>query len=432
MNDLPAFLPADAPCPPLVRPEPEPPGSDAGGKPTEMPDAASVPVPLGVPDSLVAAPPMAPAAVSQILADLSERAATYATQASGPGTQRAYRSAWKVYAAWCDKVGREPLSGDPGLLALYVTRRAEDGLAVSSLQVARAAVRAAHRLAGIPLDLDDARLGLVMEGITRSHGLRPRRQAAAAVPDLLRRLLGALPAPNSPPAAAPALAARHRAMLLIGFGAALRRSEIVALRVGDVAAVEGRGLTVRVRRGKTDQHGRGETIAMWANHRDPGFCPVVAYAAWMRFRRAGDDSQPALASVAAEAPALPQPTSPAADRATGLDSTRRSDVASGEKPLFCGITGAGAMMRQAMSDKVVARLIKQACGLAGLDGEKFSGHSLRRGLLTAAGDLQLPLVDLMRQSRHQSVDTARRYIEAGDAWRNNITEAVFGGKARSG
>ena len=88
-------------------------------------------------------------------------------------------------------------------------------------------------------------------------------------------------------------------------------------------------------------------------------------------------------------------------------------------------------MRGKMSDKIVARLMKQACVLAGLDPKKFSGHSLRRGLLTAAGDLQLPLVDLMRQSRHKSVHTALGYIESGDAWRNNITEPVFGGGHRT-
>ena len=80
-----------------------------------------------------------------------------------------------------------------------------------------------------------------------------------------------------------------------------------------------------------------------------------------------------------------------------------------------------------MSDKIVARLMKQASVHAGLDPGRFSGHSLRLGLLTAGGDLQLPLVDLMRQSRHKSIDTDLSYIESGDAWRNNSTEAVFGG-----
>ena len=335
------------------------------------------------------------------------------------------------------------------MLALYLTKRAEDGLAVSSLQVARAAVRAAHRLAGVPLNLDDPKLGLVMEGIVRTHGVRPRRQAAPAVPDVLRRLLAALagleglPAPNTPAAAAPALAARHRAMLLIGFGAALRRSEIVALKFGDIEVVENRGLSVLVRRSKTDQHGKGRTIAIWANHRDPQFCPVTAFEAWMGFRQTASDWTPATAEPEAEPPPLPAAGVPAAEEtgtSTGsvqhgartLEASQAAPTWRAEKPLFCGITSAGAMMTEAMSDKIVARLMKQACTLAGLDPRKFSGHSLRRGLLTTAGDLQLPLVDLMRQSRHKSVDTALSYIEAGDAWRNNITEPVFGGGRRSG
>ena len=396
------------------------------------------PEPPGMPKSLAATPPGSLAS-AKTLDDLSDRASLYAASSSGPGTQAAYRSAWKAFSSWCADIGREPLSGDPGLLALYLTKRAEDGLAVSSLQVARAAVRAAHRLAGIPLDLDDPRLGLVMEGIVRTHGVRPRRRAAPAVPEVLRRLLAALPAPNTPDAAAPALASRHRAMLLIGFGAALRRSEIVALTIGDIEVVENRGLSVLVRRSKTDQQGKGRTIAIWANHRDPEFCPLTAYEAWMAFRRAAPDWTPP--PVETEPPSLPPQTflrptppepwpAPPHDSPRNLEASRISQAWRAEKPLFCGVTSAGALMAGKMSDKIVARLMKQACLVAGLDPKKFSGHSLRRGLLTTAGDLQLPLVDLMRQSRHKSVDTALSYIESGDAWRNNITEPVFGGRRR--
>ena len=385
-----------------------------------------------IPGSVVAVPrAQSVLLISPVLAGLAESAARYAENSSGPGTQAAYRSAWKAYSNWCADIGREPLSGDPRLLALSLTKRAEDGLAVSSLQVARAAIRAAHRLAGVSLDLDDPRLGLVMEGIVRTHGVRPRRRAAPAVPDVLRRLLTARPASNTPEAAAPALAARHRAMLLIGFGAALRRSEIVALTIGDIEVVENRGLSVLVRRSKTDQHGKGRTIAIWDNHRDPEFCPVTAFEAWMAFRSAAPDwTQP---PVEGEPPALPELG------AHGLEASRTSQTSQfsrapqawrAERPLFCGVTSAGGLMTEAMSDKIVARLMKQACLLAGLDPKKFSGHSLRRGLLTTAGDLQLPLVDLMRQSRHKSVDTALSYIESGDAWRNNITEPVFGGERR--
>ena len=344
------------------------------------------------------------------LAALGQRATEFATAATGAGTRAAYGSAWRVYDAWCAQVGRTPLAGDPGLVALYLTQRAQDGLSVSSLRVARAAIRAAHRLAGVKLDLDDARLNLVMEGITRSIGARPRRQAAPVGPELLRQLLAALPSAASPAAAAPALAARHRAMLLIGFGAALRRSEIVALRTADVVSVEGRGLTVLVRRAKTDQHGRGRTIAIWANPHNPDFCPVAAFERWMRLRRLAADWTPPEGMMAQQEP-------------WGAQAWQA------DRPLFCAVTPGGVLRGAAMSDKVVARLMKQACALVGLDPARFSGHSLRRGLLTAAGDLQLPLVDLMRQSRHMSVEAALTYIEAGELWRNNITEPLF---ARAG
>jgi len=79
---------------------------------------------------------------------LSARAPVYATRARGPGTLRLYRSAWSAYESWCHSLGR-----DPDTVAMYVTRRADDGLAVFSLRVTLAAIRTAHLLAGIALDL---------------------------------------------------------------------------------------------------------------------------------------------------------------------------------------------------------------------------------------------------------------------------------------
>ena len=179
---------------------------------------------------------------------LAARAALYATRARGDGTRRVYRSAWRGYAAWRHTLGRESLSGDPDLLAMYATRRADDGVAVSTLRVDLAAIRTAHLLAGVPLDLRDPRLAMVVEGITRKTGTRPTRQAAPAVPDVLRQLLAACQPANS------ALGARDRAMLLLGLG--------VALRLGDVERVPGRGLRLLVRRSKTDQHDHGQDIAI--------------------------------------------------------------------------------------------------------------------------------------------------------------------------
>ena len=324
---------------------------------------------------------------------LAARAAVYATRARGDGTRRVYRSAWRGYEAWCRSLGREPLSGDTDLLAMYATKRADDGVAVSTLRVDLAAIRTAHLLAGIPLDMRHPRLAMVVEGITRGRGTRPSRQAAPAVPDVLRLLLAACQPPST------ALAARDRAMLLLGFGAALRRSELVALQFGDVVTVPGRGLRVLVRRSKTDQHGQGQDIAIWANPADPALCPVAALDAWLAQRNQARD----LDWSAAE-------------------SARR------ERPLFCAVTKAGRPTGVGLSDKAVARLVKGAALKAGLDPERYSGHSLRAGLATAAGDAGAALPDLMRQTRHKSTQVALAYLRPADLWRNNVTRGVFATK----
>jgi integrase len=377
--------------------DPHSPAPPPSGSPeTGVPDAvAGALVPIGA-DAL-----FNPAAIAERLAGLADDAAHYAEKASGDGTRRAYGSAWAAFAGWCQRHGLDPLAGDPGIIALYLTARAKDGLSVSSLGVARAAIRARHRMAKVPLALDDPRVTLVMRGITNTKGKRPQRQAAPAVPALLRRMLEACPFPDSPAASAAALATRHRAMLLIGFGAGLRRSELVALTVGDVAVVPGRGLTVFIRRAKSDQQGAGRLIAIHANPTEPDFCPVVAFQRWRAMRATGPDWDPP------------------ADAA--VEAWRQG------RPLFCGIGKAGTLKGKAMADLVVARLLKQAARQAGLDPVRFSGHSLRRGLLTDAGDRQEPLRDVMRQSRHVKVETALGYMAESEIWQNNITRGVFAG-----
>jgi hypothetical protein len=138
---------------------------------------------------------------------------------------------------------------------MYAVRLADDGRSVATLRVHLVAIQAAHRVAGLALDLGNAGLRLVLEGIVRSTGIRPRRQAAAATPDLLGKMLATRPAADTP------LGARDRALLLLGFGAALRLAELIVLMVGDVVALPGKGLQVTIRRSKIDPH--GALVAIW-------------------------------------------------------------------------------------------------------------------------------------------------------------------------
>jgi integrase len=330
---------------------------------------------------------------SSVLANLAAQSAVYATRAFGPGTQRAYRSAWSKYSGWCAGHGLDPFAGAAGPLPLYVTHLAETGRAVASIRVALAAIATAYRLSGRALDLRDPQLAPVVEGIARTRGLRPRRQAAPAVPAVLRAMLVQC---GRAEMLRGALAARDRAMLLLGFGAALRRSELVALTIGDAEIVPGRGVKLLVRRSKTDQQGRGQEVAIWANPADPAFCPLVALENWLIFRRRGVD--------------LPGDA--------GTDEAR-------DRPLFCAVTKGGTLTGQGLSDKAVVRLVKEMAAAAGLDPSRFSGHSLRAGLATAAGDVGVGLADLMRQTRHQSPEVALAYLRPADLWRNNPTERLF-------
>ena len=193
-----------------------------------------------------------------------------------------------------------------------------------------------------------------------------------------------------------AIVARERAMLLLGFGAALRRSELVALTLGDVVRVPDKGLLLAIGRSKTDQHGKGQRVAVCSNPTEPGFCPAAALDAWLVHRRTARD----------------------------LDWTATA-TARAERPLFCAVTKTGQVTGAPLSDKAMVRLIKQAAAAAGLDADRFSGHSLRRGLLTAGADNQAQLADLMRHSGHRSAQSVLGYLEPADLWRNNVTEGVF-------
>lgn len=268
------------------------------------------------------------------------------------------------------------MSGDAPQIGLYLAKAAER-LAVATLRVHLAAIATAHRLAGIPLDLKHPRIAMVLEGVARTKGQRPQRQATAILPDTLQRMLAAQP--DTP------LGLRNRAMLLIGYGGALRRSELVALNVGDVVEVPERGLKLLVRRSKTDQRGDGEEVAIWSAT-DPDFCPVHAWHAWMAVREAVSE----------------------------------------DDALFCGVLKNGRLTGRRLSDKAVERLVGGAAKAIRLPRpQRYTGHSLRAGLATAAGDEDAQLHDIMRQTRHRSVETARKYLRSRDLWRNNVTERIF-------
>src|SRR4051812_27513608 len=176
------------------------------------------------------------------------------------------------------------------------------------------------------------------------------------------------------------LGLRNRAILLAGFGGALRRSESGALDASDLEFVNGRGVVLTVRRSKTDQHGAGQAVAIWQSD-DPDLCAPTALRRWLEHRNA-----------------------------------HHSD-----NPLFVGLRAGGVITAARLSDKAVVRLVKDTAEAVG-DGDpglmertfgnlavgvqrSYSGHSLRAGLATAAAEAGPP--DVMRPTRPRAVEGPR-------------------------
>jgi site-specific recombinase XerD len=190
--------------------------------------------------------PMESPAGAIVPVDTAERARAYIDAATAANTRRAYRSDWADFAAWCAAHGLPTLPADPETVALYLAALAQVAK-VSTVQRRLTAIAKAHRAGGYETPTRSEAVHLTMRGIRRTHGVAPTQKAPAVLADL-RAMLATCPYNL--------IGIRDRAILLLGFAGAFRRSELVSLDVTDLAFGED-GLTITLRRSKGDQGGEG-------------------------------------------------------------------------------------------------------------------------------------------------------------------------------
>ena len=307
-------------------------------------------------------------------ADELGTARRYADASRAASTQRAYASDWRRFSAWCLARGLETLPADPRVVAVFLSAEADAGSAPLTVGRRLAAIGWMHRRAG--LQPPQAREGTaaileVMAGIRRSHGIAPTRKHPADA-DVLCAILRAMPSSDL-------RSVRDRALLAFGMAGAFRRSELVALRLADVAWVE-EGLRVNIRRSKTDQDGAGTTIAIPEGRR---LRPKALLAAW-------------------------------------IDAAAINDG-----HLFRRL-GAGASVTAApMSDRGVARLVQARAAAAGYDPADFAGHSLRAGFLTAAARSGASVFKMREVSRHKSMQVLADYVRDAELFRDHAGEGFL-------
>ena len=268
-------------------------------------------------------------------------------------TRRAYASDWADFVAWCGRVSEDPLPALPLVVARYLAQLADGGKKTSTIQRRTSAIAAAHKAAGLEPPTNFEGVKAVMRGIRRRVGRR-KRKAAPATAERLSQALAAIPATKR--------GLRDRALVLIGFAGAFRRSELVAIDVKNIQRLP-RGILIDIERSKTDQEAEGAVLPI-----PNGKMRVVdALDAWL-----------AIASIT-------------------------------QGPVFRSVDRHGNVGAGALTDRQVARIVKEVCGRAGLDPAIYSGHSLRSGFITSALNAGKDPLKIMKQSRHVKVDTLKEY-----------------------
>jgi integrase len=254
------------------------------------------------------------------------------------------------------------LPATPATVAAYLAALADLRLKVSTISRRAAAIAYAHKLASFEPPINES-VKAVMRGIRRKLGTAQKGKApatAAVVAKLVKHI------PNDPSGK------RDKALILIGFAAALRRSELVALTLADVERTPD-GIVLHIRQSKTDQDGQGDQIAV-PNGRK--LKPVEALDVWL------------------EAAAITQ------------------------GPIFRRVMK-GGLLGHALTTQSVALIVKRWCRAARVDPTLFSGHSLRAGFVTSALEDGADLFKVMDVTRHREVKTLKAYDRRAKAFRDH-------------
>ncbi|MGI8724691.1 MAG: site-specific integrase [Methyloceanibacter sp.] len=294
----------------------------------------------------------------------------YATASKSAATRRVYRTDAADFAAWCERHAVDALPATVETVAAYLASLARSGLKASTITRRCAGIRYMHRLAGLESPTSNEAVKAVLSGIRRSIGTAVIRKEPATA-EMLRVMIADTPEDLR--------GLRDRALLLLGFAGALRRSELVTLDVRDLEETN-EGLLVHIRKSKTDQEGIGDFVSIPHGSR---LRPVGGLTAWLQ--------------------------------AAGIT----------EGPIFRSIKKGGSVTLERLSDRSVAQILKRRAESAGFDSTLFSGHSLRAGFVTSALHHGADILRVMDVTRHREVSTLKTYDRRAKAFKQHAGEAFL-------
>jgi integrase len=275
--------------------------------------------------------------------------------ATAANTRRAYRTDVAHFIAWGGSI-----PSDSATIARYLAHHASV-LTSATLTRRVVGIGRAHVADGLPDPTKAELVRRTLRGIRRVHA-KPQRRVAPLVVEELSAICNSLG--NS------VKETRDRALLLIGFAGAFRRSELIAVDCEDVERTAS-GMIVTIRRSKTDQEAHGRRIHIPSGY-EP-VCPVVALERWLT-----------LSKIT-------------------------------EGPIFRPVTSRGTVLPDRLSREAVASIIKQRVKSLGRDASRYSGHSLRAGFVTSAALSGVPAWRIKAQTGHLSDGVLARYIREAES-----------------
>jgi len=276
-------------------------------------------------------------------------------------TLRAYKADYKDFAGFCIKHGFKLMPSEPKVLSLYLTHLSQKSK-FSTLKRRLASISVIHKLSGHYIDTKHPMITENLMGIKRIKGSYQKAKKPLLINEL-KSIVNIIDNDQNQKRKA-----KNKALILIGFAGGFRRSELVAILYEDIDFVS-EGVKIFIKRSKTDQSGEGMTkgIPYFSN---TNYCPVIALKEWIK----------------------------------------KSQIKSGK--IFD------------MSDKSVALTIKKFTAIAGLDSNKYSGHSLRSGFATSAAELGAEERSIMAMTGHKTTQMVRRYIQEANLFKNNALNKI--------
>ncbi len=293
-------------------------------------------------------------------------------------TLRAYQADFKDFTGFCVKNGLVSLPTEPKILALYLTHLSATSK-FSTLKRRIASISVIHKMKGHYIDTKHPIVMENLHGIKRVKGTNQKAKKPILI-NILKQIINVIDQYSINNKSGEKEINKHensknlknkirdKAIILVGFAGGFRRSELVNIDYDDIEFVN-EGVKIFIKRSKTDQSGEGmiKAIPYFDNKI---YCPVKSLKHWIDI----------------------------------------SEINSGK--LFN------------ISDKSVSLIIKKYASLAGLDPDKYGGHSLRSGFATTAAEFGAEERNIMAMTGHKTTQMVRRYIQEANLFKNNALNKI--------